>query len=66
MTYPAGTYIDWFEMPSPQSPNGSQNMIRFTKSMSVWVASLSDDDSKLLEKQIVEGCRCGLGPLAIF
>ena len=66
VTYPAGTYIEWFEMPSPKSPNGCQNMIRFTKSMSVWVASLSDDDSKLFEQQIVEGCKCGLEPLEIF
>lgn len=66
VTYPAGTYIEWFKMPTPESPNGCQNTIRFTKSMSVWVASLSDKDSELFEKQIVEGCKCGLEPLEIF
>jgi hypothetical protein len=64
--YPAGTYFEWFEMPTPESPDGSHNTIQFTKPIAVWVSGLSDDKSELFEAQIVEGCKAGLDPLEIF
>lgn len=66
MTYPVGTYIEWFEMPTTASPDGSTNTIHFTKPMVVWLASLSDDESEVFEMQIVEGCKSGPVPLEIF
>lgn len=66
ITYPAGTYIDWFEMPTPKKPDGSTNMIHFTKPIAVWVADLSDDEAEVFEVQIVEGCRDGFEPVEIF
>jgi len=64
--YPAGTYFEWFEMPTSEFPDGSHNTIHFTKPMAVWVSGLSDDESELFEAQIVEGCKAGLDPLEIF
>jgi hypothetical protein len=66
ITYPAGTYIDWFEMPTTKKPDGSSNIIHFTKSMAVWVAGLSDDEAEVFEAQIVEGCKSGFTAVEIF
>lgn len=66
VTYPLGTYIEWFEMPTTESPDGRTNTIFLTKSMAVFVSNLSDEETEMFEVQMVEGCKSGLEPLEIF
>lgn len=66
ITYPAGTYIEYFEMTTPESPDGFTHMIHFTEPMVVFVVDLSDDEAEVFEGQIVEGCKSGSKPFEIF
>lgn len=59
VTYPVGTYIEWFTMPTPEHPRGYKDMINLDKPLAIWFASLSDEESKTVEKQIVEGYKSG-------
>lgn len=65
-THPAGTYIEWFIMPTADRPEGLSKVCTFNKTMVMCFPTVFNEESELFKRQMVEGSKAGPDAMDVF
>jgi hypothetical protein len=64
--FPTGTFVDYFVLPTSDSPNAHYEAVILDPEMTIWLANLPEEERHKFEKEMVDGDKCGASNREVF